>query len=340
MNNKTILLIGPMKNKKDIESSGGIIVLFEELIDYCKLNKLDYLLIDTNKKNYSNRAISYLVILYNIILKTPKVSFVSLHGTANDYLLIAPIALIIAKLFHKPFSIRKFAGNFIEVFERYSLIKQKIIVFVLGYATNVFFETKYLVNYFKHYNKNTFWFPNVRKKQRDFVDEKYRKRFIFLGQISKEKGVDILCESSTLLPREYQIDLYGELSDNYTKAYFNNYNVNYKGALNRTYLIETLKEYDVLVLPSFREGYPGVIVEAFSIGMPVIATNLNGIKEMVTNDSAVLIEKDSINQLSEAIQFFTEENYEDFRIAAIKQFNNFDTEIQTKKFFTQMGYYE
>lgn len=337
MKDQTFLLIGPMKNKKNPQLTGGVIVLFEELLDYCSQNKINYNIIDTNKSNYSNVLVAFLVILIKIIYKTPKVSHVSLHGTANDYLYIAPFALITSKIFRKPFSLRKFAGNFDDLFKHYSNIKKKTIIFILKNSSYVFFETKYLVRYFKEFNNNTYWFPNVRKKQYVYTDEKYQKKFIFLGTVSREKGIDILCQAANLLSNEYQIDIYGPLHDEYTNNYFDDYHVNYKGILQAENVIETLRNYNVLLLPSFREGYPGVIIEAFSVGLPVIATKLQGISEMVSNNSGQLINVGSIDELTEAIQSMTQKKYEESKISVLNDFQNFESNKQTMKFFTYIS---
>ena len=61
-------------------------------------------------------------------------------------------------------------------------------------------------------------------------------------------------------------------------------------------------EYDVLVLPTFwkGEGYPGVIIEAFSVGLPVVATNLPGISEMIDSQSGILVPPHSASTLAKA----------------------------------------
>lgn len=336
MENK-ILLIGPRNLIKDTHITGGVVVLFENLISYCDEHAIQYNIVDTNKANYKNKLIAYIMILFSILINTPKVKQVSLHGTANDYLLIAPFALIISRLFQKTFSLRKFAGNFIEIFEHYSTIKKWIVTYTLKGSSVNFFETKYLVEYFKNYNENTYWFPNVRKKQVLLTNSTYEKNFIFIGAVSREKGIDILCQVSNLLPDDYQIDIYGVLHDHFTIEYFNDYKVKYKGILIVNDVIKTLSEYDILILPSFREGYPGVIIEALSVGLPIVATNLSGIKEMVDEKSSVLVDVGNIEQLKKAMISIDEVNYIQMSIAAHEQFKSFDSDIQTKVFFNQIG---
>jgi len=75
------------------------------------------------------------------------------------------------------------------------------------------------------------------------------------------------------------IDVYGPILENIEV-------LNYKGVLFGDEVIKKLQEYDVLVLPTFweTEGYPGIILEAFSLSKPVISTNFRAIPEFVDHE--------------------------------------------------------
>ena len=334
---KKYLFLGPKKNLNNSKLIGGVIVLFENLLEYSNENNIKYDVIDTNKANYKNKFYAYLQIVYLLFVKAPRATHICLHGTANDYLLIAPFALLVSKFLSKHLSLRKFAGNFIEIYENYSLIQQMIIKIILKHSSCNFFETKYLVKYFKKFNANTFWFPNVRKKSFYYTDYNFRKKFVYVGLISEEKGIDTLCETSKLLSDDYIIDLYGMLTDKYTENYFNDYNVHYKGSLNSEDVTRILSQYDVLILPSLREGYPGIIIEALSVGLPIIATKLEGILEMLNYDASLLIEPMNVNQLQKAIEGIDAENYSEKVSISLKLFKQFDTEMQTALYFKRIG---
>jgi glycosyltransferase involved in cell wall biosynthesis len=66
---------------------------------------------------------------------------------------------------------------------------------------------------------------------------------------------------------------------------------------------QTLSKYDVLLLPTFYagEGYPGAIIEAYSCGIPVIATAWRSIPEIVHKNSGILIPPHSSAALANAI---------------------------------------
>jgi glycosyltransferase involved in cell wall biosynthesis len=115
------------------------------------------------------------------------------------------------------------------------------------------------------------------------------------------------------------------------------YKAVYKNPLTHQEVLEIMYQYDVLVLPSYREGYPGVVIEALSIGLPVIVTNLSGIKEMVDENCAVFIKPGSSDDIVRAIVSFNNENYSVFSTNALKYFEYFDSEQHTIKYLNRIN---
>jgi glycosyltransferase involved in cell wall biosynthesis len=65
-----------------------------------------------------------------------------------------------------------------------------------------------------------------------------------------------------------------------------------------------LSAADILVLPSWREGLPNVVVEAIACERPVVATRVGGIPEaVIDNESGILVDKQDPQALAEAINF-------------------------------------
>ena len=59
---------------------------------------------------------------------------------------------------------------------------------------------------------------------------------------------------------------------------------------------------DALINVSESEGLPFSMMEAISFGIPVIGTNVGGVKEIINNDTGILLEKDfEIKSLSSLI---------------------------------------
>lgn len=335
---ENFLVLGPIANQD--ERPGGFTVSVRIFLDQLKKNKINFEVINTNKVGYKCKGVALIKIYWLFFKNLRKSSHISLHGSDLDFIYLAPVVVFVSKLFNKTISLRKLAGSFREEYKNSSVLKKALIKYALSNSDINFFQTKYLIQYFKQYNNSTFWFPTVRMKPIISIDKKkvYQKRLIYLGHIYPEKGVDLILEVSNMLDDSYHIDLYGPITDDkYSDLSWNEYrNISYKGTLIPDNVMNTLNKYDVLILPSYREGYPGVITEAFSLGIPVVATKLEGIMEMVDEGSGFLIDVNNVDQLKNAICSFNSKNYKDFSKSALENFEKFDAEIKIREIVEQI----
>jgi glycosyltransferase involved in cell wall biosynthesis len=64
-----------------------------------------------------------------------------------------------------------------------------------------------------------------------------------------------------------------------------------------------MEQMDILVLPSYGEGFPLVLLEAMSIGLPVIASRVAGIPEMIVDgETGILIPPGNIEVIGDEIK--------------------------------------
>ena len=66
-----------------------------------------------------------------------------------------------------------------------------------------------------------------------------------------------------------------------------------------------LRNIDIYVQPSLQEGLPESVVEAMSLGCPVIGSNVGGIPELINQD--MIFKKKNSNQLANIIENITKE---------------------------------
>lgn len=146
----------------------------------------------------------------------------------------------------------------------------------------------------------------------------YERQAIFLGRLSKEKGVDILVHAFKRLKDVHLIILGdGPLRSFVTKAAEKYDNIHYLGYKPRSIALEYLKGSDVLVLPSRIEGTPTVLLEAMALKVPIVATNINGIREVLSPGKGILVELDNSRALTEAVRRVLEEDEE--RISIVER---------------------
>lgn len=338
----SLLLIGPRAHKSG--KTGGVSILFELLVRQLLERGVDTRVIDANKDNYRNTVFAICSVAIQIGCSVRGARCVSLHGTANHFIYFAPILVFVCRALRKSISLRKFAGNFDEVFDTLGPLRRKCVVYGLKNADVCFFETRYLVDRFRAYNPATHWMPNCRSRANIEISGRrgpYRKRFVFIGHVRREKGIDELLQASLALDSSYSIFVYGPIEDKkYESLDWTNYrNVQYKGRIDAAEVLTKLCEHDVLLLPTYREGYPGVIIEAFSVGMPVIASRLRGIQEMMTDGvEGILIEPHSVTGLVNAMKSFAVASFEQMSRRAVRRAATFDAGQVTREFLQKLRF--
>ncbi|HBB94322.1 MAG TPA: hypothetical protein DC054_02930 [Blastocatellia bacterium] len=62
-----------------------------------------------------------------------------------------------------------------------------------------------------------------------------------------------------------------------------------------------MRSLDVFVMPSFTEGTPNSIVEAMAHGVPIIASEVGGVPDMIGDDAGVLVPAGDVNALAQAM---------------------------------------
>ncbi len=115
--------------------------------------------------------------------------------------------------------------------------------------------------------------------------EKKDKQVAYVGRDSYEKGIDIL--------RTIESQIKG--------------NVVYCTNLPWEKAMSTLKSSSVLVVPSRMESLPTVVKEAFYLKVPVIAANVGGIPELITEETGILVPPEDPKSLLSEINSLLED---------------------------------
>lgn len=295
----------------------GSSLLFKQLVELLGENKqLEIEVINTARPSHltSNLFVNTAVALkvtWAIVLQLRKVDVVTFHSSRPAMMLFGPVLFALTRLFSKPLIVRLFGGALEQEYERLSSFSKLIFDKTVLAADLILLETKHLVSYFnKHGSGCVRWYSNSRKIV-DLPDlhedtTKSCKRFVFLGRVIEDKGIDVILDSTRHFNEGITVDIFGSLDGKYTKECIRSKSeglVQYKGVLAHEQVHDALFNYDVLILPTFYqgEGYPGVIVEAYSHGLPVIATQWRAIPEIVDDSCGILIPIHSPEALSDAM---------------------------------------
>lgn len=136
----------------------------------------------------------------------------------------------------------------------------------------------------------------------------------FVGRLVKEKGILELIEAFIKVRQEIECQLlvigsseFGE-RDNLTIEVFkqkieeSGFSENIILAGHREDMVQCLSLMDIFVLPSYREGMAVSPLEAMSMEIPVIVTDIKGCREEVTEETGIKVPVQQIEPLAAAIK--------------------------------------
>ena len=146
----------------------------------------------------------------------------------------------------------------------------------------------------------------------------YIPNFLMVSRLLKDKGIYEYIEAIRMVKKESPevvFGLLGSLDDNPLSVSLNELNkwidedlIVYHGYTNN--VKDIIKEYNVIVLPSYREGVPRAILEGMAMGRAIVTTNAPGCRETVIDGvNGFLVEPKSSHSLYLAFAKLIKEPY-------------------------------
>lgn len=149
-------------------------------------------------------------------------------------------------------------------------------------------------------------FPHVKKDENKF-------RFVFVGRIVGDKGINELVEAFARLNKEYpntQLTLVGKYEANIDpvkpetlKVIEENPSIDACGPKYGDDLLVEYMKSDCFVMPSYREGFPNTVMEAGAMGLPSVVTDINGSREIIIHgENGLIVPSKDTDALYEAMK--------------------------------------
>ena len=120
-------------------------------------------------------------------------------------------------------------------------------------------------------------------------------KLITVGSLIPRKGVEIIIEALTRLEArlDFELMILGggpemERLDNLVRRNGLSGKVNFVGYVDPEKVSTYLRSASALVLASYSEGRPNVVLESFAAGLPVIASDIDGVRELVRDEETGL----------------------------------------------------
>ncbi len=272
------------------------------------------------KANYFLRRLKSVEIFHTPIMFSlpfrlfalPKNSVLHIHVAQAG---IPEIALLIAKLlgfkyiahFHLDVEPSGVLGGVFLLYKKYILgitLRGADSVIVFSNKQKELLNKKYRVK-----DKKLHIIPNGINEdffyKHEFDFSKNKLRLLTVGRLTVQKRMDRIIEAVGMLKIPVELTIVGDGEDREKLERLadknGNENIFFKGFVEHNKLSEYYKKADVLVMPSDKEGMPIVLLEAMAAGLPVVASNVLGIKEH-TENVAVLVDNPSPEAFAKEIE--------------------------------------
>ena len=127
-----------------------------------------------------------------------------------------------------------------------------------------------------------------------------------VGRINDKKGIDTVLKAFKKILKDYpnvKLNIIGDgpSIDKYIKLSFNlgiNQSVNFMGYMQPHKVMLEMSKWNLFILASKAEGFGMVLIEAGALGIPVIATRVDAIPEIIKNDyNGFLVDVDNVDQI-------------------------------------------
>lgn len=282
-----------------------------------------------NKKNNSffKKTLSYfkfyLKIIYNWFFKSGKIVYV-------HYILHSGVIACILKHFYPKFVVMNAHGSDVKFkgflkFLNYFVFKKSDVIIIPSYAFYKYMRKEFNFKNFLFENKIKV-FPsggidcNLFKPIDIFLNVKYKRKFKIIGFVSRltpQKGIYVFIKALKIVKERYRnnfkVILVGRADkkqlddiDKYLESCGLKDIVLYLGEKSQDELLKIYNVMDVLVFPTLLEESLGLVgIEAMACGVPVIGSNVVGLKEYIKDGyNGFIFKKGDFLELANKLLFF------------------------------------
>lgn len=163
---------------------------------------------------------------------------------------------------------------------------------------------------------------SVDKIQENYIEKnrinKNLIKILSVSNLKETKGIHINLKAIAKLKEIYSNISYDIIGDGEYRGKLEELikelgledNVSFLGKLEHKEVIDIMKQYDIFSLPSYKEGFGMVYIEAMAQGIPVIGVKGEGIEDAIENGvDGFLVERKNIEELVKIMKFLIENPY-------------------------------
>jgi glycosyltransferase involved in cell wall biosynthesis len=164
--------------------------------------------------------------------------------------------------------------------------------------------------------------PNYVQDKGFTPSENREDFYLFVGRLNEQKGLKILVDIFKKNNKKLVIIGTGPLEDYVKETCKTHQNIQYLGFAQNDFIIENLKKCRALLVPSITyEGQPMTILEAYSTGTPVFASNIKNLDTIIKDSvTGFLFDPYYINYIFKVFENFEEQEMSNLYINARNEY--------------------
>ncbi len=252
-------------------------------------------------------------------MKKNPVDAVHIH-TSRSFLFLKDVwlARAVKRRRRVPVYITVHVGAAETVFSRISFWKKRLIKWINRYLNRVIFLSNAIQKEFEalgmHPAKGdvVYNFHNLPAlPATEQLPREAQLQLLFVGAIHREKGIMELLQALCEMPEaDFHIDICGQLTDGTMQSEFDEKvsalgdKVSLHGYVSGAKKAALFSRADVLILPSYHEGLPLVVLEALASGCAIISTPVGATPEILNERNAIWTQVESIVEIKDAVLHF------------------------------------
>lgn len=236
-------------------------------------------------------------LLFQCILAIKEKENIIILPAKNGIKVFVPLFVYLNKLFHKKLFYVVVGGWLPEFLADRPKLQQQV-----QKITMIFVETENMKKKLNRLGmKNVDILPNFKKikivDKKDLVwNPNLPIKVCTFSRVMKEKGIENAIHAITSINQKenrkiFHLDIYGPIVKKYQKEFDTitkkyHHSVSYQGVVDAKNSVSVLKDYQFLLFPTYYEGegFAGTIIDAFSSGVPVIASDWKYNSEIIKNE--------------------------------------------------------
>lgn len=305
-----ILLVGPRIISGEVV--GGAKIAFELLIhDLERRGNVRLTVINTSRRIHDRgrfasavvNCLTLAMVLGRLWRGLASADVVLWNVSPGGAVIIGPFVRMLCAVRRRPLVVRTFGASLAECLAAAAAPVRLLATRTLLTAEAVLVETRQLTQVLGA-SCRAVWFPNTRDMPpRRTAFRAQCRRFLFLSLLHPEKGLPQLLAAAARFPPSLHLSVFGPASRGFDASRIDDTaNATYYGIAAPQDVPATLEAHDMLVLPTSLagEGHPGVVIEAFQMGLPVLVTPTPPLRELVSHEENGLFVAGSPESILEA----------------------------------------